>query len=163
MWCKDWRQTLDDVAEQYAQLLPSRVLAYLDPPYLEKSPKLYQRSFDPHRGYARAPVEDLHWSDWLMHYQLAEYLRRSAQFRWILSYDAHLSLTSDRWLYGADRMTPTQDNRDYLGVHTWRISKRHVTLRYSASAGAGRGPREELLLTTLPPSTVPVDHELRLL
>jgi DNA adenine methylase len=34
VWCKDWRQTLADVAEWYPHLLPNRVIAYLDPPYL---------------------------------------------------------------------------------------------------------------------------------
>ena len=32
VWCKGWRATLTDVAEWYPQLLPNRVVAYLDPP-----------------------------------------------------------------------------------------------------------------------------------
>ena len=41
VWCKTWDDTLDTVPEHYPQLLPSRVVAYLDPPYIDKSPKLY--------------------------------------------------------------------------------------------------------------------------
>lgn len=161
VWCKDWRSTLDDVAEQYAQLLPSRVLAYLDPPYLDKSSKLYQRSFDPRGGYRTTAVDDLLWGDARMHFRLAEYLTTRAQYRWLLSYDAHPSLTTSPWLYADDRMTPSRQDRELLGISCWRIIKRYVTLQYSASARVGRGPRNELLLTTLPPSTVPCNAELR--
>ena len=163
VWCMDWRATLDSVASAYKQLLPSRVVAYLDPPYVEKSAKLYQRSFDPHGGYAAAPVEDLHWDGRLMHEHLAHYLRTKAQFRWVLSYDAHVSLTTEPCLYAHDRMTPTEEDRADLGVRRWRISKRLVSTRYSASTCNGRGVADELLLTTLPPSTVPVDRDLRTL
>ena len=103
VWCKDWRRTLDDVPEFYAHLIPSRVVAYLDPPYIDKSSKLYRQSFDPHGGYAPAPVDDLQWDDQLMHVRLAEYLRTRAQFRWILSYDAHPSLTTNPWFYCSPR------------------------------------------------------------
>jgi hypothetical protein len=55
----------------------------------------------------------------------------------------------------ADVMAELQDD---LAVPAWRISKRLVDLRYSASFTAThRGRREELLLTTLPPSRVPVN------
>lgn len=160
VWCKDWRVTLDDVASAYKALLPSRVVAYLDPPYLEKSEKLYQRSFDPHGGYAAAPVDDLHWGDPLMHLRLAQYLRREARFRWVLSYDAHPSLIDDPAMYGTDRMTPDEDAKQLDGVKEWRISKRLVSMRYSATASK-RPTKDELLLTTLPASTVPTDNEFR--
>lgn len=163
VWCMDWRVTLDGVASAYKQLLPSRVVAYLDPPYVEKSAKLYQRSFDPHGGYAAAPVEDLHWGDRLMHERLAEYLRTKAQFRWVLSYDNHGSLTSAPCLYAHDRMSPSARDRADLGVKRWTISKRLVSTRYSASTHNGRGPADELLLTTLPPATVPSDDDIRAL
>jgi DNA adenine methylase len=52
VWCKDWADTLGDVAEWYPQLIPNRIIAYLDPPYWSKSLKLYARSFDPAGGYA---------------------------------------------------------------------------------------------------------------
>ena len=160
VWCKDWRGTLDDAASAYKALLPSRVVAYLDPPYLEKSEKLYQRSFDPHGGYAAAPVDDLHWGDPMMHLRLAEYLRREARFRWVLSYDAHPTLTNSPAMYGTDRMTPDEDTKQLDGVKEWRISKRLVSMRYSATASE-RTMKDELLLTTLPPSTVPTNHEFR--
>lgn len=161
VWCKDWRDTLADVPEWYAHLIPNHVLAYLDPPYLQKSKKLYQRSFDANGGYAPAPVADLHWSDDVVHYRLAEYLRRKMRFRWVLSYDAQPSLLADTALYRCDRMTPTANDEAYLGVKEWRISKRLVSLRYTVSAKTGRGAADELLITTLPPSTVPINSEFR--
>jgi len=59
-------------------------------------------------------------------------------------------------------MTPNAIDAEALGVRAWRISKRLVDLRYSASVTAAhRGNREELLLTTLPPSRVPVNDRFR--
>ncbi|SCF21168.1 DNA adenine methylase [Micromonospora marina] len=161
VWCKHWERTLADVPEWYPQLIPNHVVAYLDPPYLEKSDKLYQKSFNPNGGYGASPVSDLHWSNILPHQHLAEYLRRRIQFRWILSYDSHASLLSDPALYLSREMTPSAHEREVLGVRRWRISKRLVSLRYTASARKGRGPADELLLTTLPPSTVPTDDDFR--
>jgi DNA adenine methylase len=61
-------------------------------------------------------------------------------------------------------MTPNAMEAESLSVRAWRISKRLVDLRYSASFTAThRGRREELLLTTLPPSRVPVNDRFRLL
>jgi len=161
VWCKDWSDTLADVPEWYPQLVPNRVLAYLDPPYLGKSNMLYQRSFDAHGGHAPAPVSDLHWSSTLGHERLAEHLRRRMKFRWVLSYDLHPALLTDPGLYAAAKMTPDQGEKDLLGIQEWRISKRVVSLRYTASARAGRGPASELLLTTLPASRVPIDELFR--
>jgi DNA adenine methylase len=164
VWCKDWQATLQDVAEWYPQLIPNRVIAYLDPPYWTKSPRLYRTSFDPAGGYASPitqPGED-EWTAGKAHYRLAEYLRCRAQIRWILSYDDHPDLVSNPRLYAARRMTPDQDEFNTLGVRAWRISKRLVDLRYSASfTPEYRGKREELLLTTLPPSRVPSDERFR--
>lgn len=161
VWCKDWKATLAAIPEWYPQLIPNHVLAYLDPPYLEKSKKLYQRSFSRSAGYAESPAGDLDWIDGITHHRLAEYLRRQIQFRWILSYDSHSSLLEDDGLYAAARMTPTADDKALLGVKEWSITKRLVSLRYTASARNGRGPADELLLTSLPPSTVPVDDSFR--
>lgn len=162
VWRKDWKQTLADVPEYYPQLLPSRVVAYLDPPYVDKSALLYRTSFDPHGGYGALdgrPMEAR--QDDALHLALAHYLRTRAQFRWLLSYDAHPMLTSSPWLYGLDRMNPSIDDRRLLGVKQWRISKRLVTTRYTASGRSGKRSADELLITTLPPATVPVDEILR--
>jgi DNA adenine methylase len=160
VWRKPWRQTLDDVPEQYPQLLPSRVVAYVDPPYLEKSSMLYRASFDPSGGYGGFSRPDGQRDD-LLHLELAEYLRRRAQFRWVLSYDNNPLLTTSPWLYQHNRMTPAQDDVKTLGVHRWRISKRLVATRYSAAGKAGKRAADELLITTLPASTVPADATLR--
>lgn len=163
VWCADWETTLADVGEWYPQLLPDRVVVYLDPPYLAKSPTLYGTSFDPAGGYsptrraAKAPAGDAD----RVHRRLATHLRREARYRWILSYDHQPAITSRSDLYLADRMTPDAEAKRTLGVKEWRISKRLVSLRYTAS-GSGRGePTTELLLTTLPPLCVPADERLR--
>lgn len=61
-------------------------------------------------------------------------------------------------------MTPGREDRRILGVRRWRITKRLVDLRYSAAARKPhRGKRQELLLTTLPPSCVPENERFRAL
>lgn len=162
VWCKDWHATLTDVAEWYPQLLPNRIVAYLDPPYLQKSARLYGRSFDPAGGYAsaRAELDPRAWTEGATHYRLAEYLRRRALYRWVLSYDHHSVLTADPGLYAAGRMTPTDQEKAELGVRSWRISKRLVNLHYSV-ASTSRAKQAELLITTLPPSGVPTSDRFR--
>jgi DNA adenine methylase len=164
VWCEDWRETLQDVAEWYPQLLPNQVIAYLDPPYWNKSPRLYITSFDPAGGCARKTpsLDQDEWCAGLAHYRLAEYLRHRAQARWILSYDHNPDLVRDPGLYADGKMTPCTIDAESFGVRAWRISKRLVDLRYSASSTTDhRGQREELLLTTLPPSRVPVNERFR--
>ena len=156
VWCKDWKETLGDVPEWYPQLIPDRVVAYLDPPYLEKSGKLYQQSFEDTAGLV-AEGADVSWSSGRAHRRLAEYVRRQIQFRWILSYDAHPTLLSDKAFYSNSRMNPSDRDRTESGTKSWLISKRLVSLNYTASARNGRGAANELLLTTLPPRCVPVD------
>ncbi|MFH8517501.1 DNA adenine methylase [Streptomyces gelaticus] len=163
VWRKDWRRTLDDVPERYPQLLPSRVIAYLDPPYVDKSSLLYRTSFDPRGGYGGPAGESPEKGTELLHLSLAHYLRTKAQFRWLLSYDNHPSLTESQWLYARDRMNPSESDRLNLGVRSWRISKRLVSTRYSAAGKVGKRSADELLITTLPPSTVPVGDHLRVL
>lgn len=162
VWRKDWRQTLNDVPEHYPQLLPSRVVAYLDPPYIEKSSVLYPTSFDPRGGYGGDRLGAFRPNDDTLHLSLASYLRTKAQFRWLLSYDNHPTLTQSTWLYAHDRMTPSKLDRAALGAHRWRISKRLVTTRYTAAGRVGKRSADELLITTLPPATVPLDEQLRL-
>ena len=162
VWRKDWRQTLDDVPEHYPQLLPSRVVAYLDPPYVEKSSVLYRTSFDARGGYGGDGLGAARPADDSLHLSLAEYLRTKAQFRWLLSYDNQPMLTQSTWLYAQDRMTPSESDRLLLGVKRWRISKRVITTRYTAAGKVGKRAAEELLITTLPPATVPIDKQLRL-
>jgi DNA adenine methylase len=169
VWCKDWEDTMDDVAEWYPQLIPNQVIAYLDPPYWSKSPKLYRKSFDPAGGYTEpnpgrpvSPLEAHDWLDDLAHYKLAGYLRHKAQARWILSYDDHPDLTTDAALYAARRMSPLGGDANHQGLRRWHITKRLVDLRYSASATKEhRGKRQELLITTLPPSCVPMNARFR--
>ncbi len=161
VWRKDWRATLEDVPERYPQLLPSRVVAYLDPPYVEKSSTLYRKSFDPHGGYGGFGSDTNGGEDSSLHLGLASYLRTKAQFRWLLSYDNHPSLTQSPWLYARDRMTPTKADRQSLGIKSWRISKRVVSTRYTAAGRVGKRAADELFFTTFPPSTVPTDERIR--
>jgi DNA adenine methylase len=97
----------------------------------------------------------------MLHMQLATYLRTKAQFRWLLSYDNNPLLTESPWLYAHARMTPSREDRETLGVHFWTLTKRLVRTRYTASGKTGKRNADELLITTLPSSTVPVDHQLR--
>lgn len=161
VWRKDWRATLNDVPERYPQLIPSRVVAYLDPPYLEKSSVLYRSSFDPRGGYGGDGLGAARADDHLLHMRLAEYLRTKAQFRWLLSYDNIPLLTDSKWLYADRRMTPSAEDREILGVRRWTLTKRLVSMRYTASGKSGKRDADELLITTLPAATVPVDNELR--
>jgi DNA adenine methylase len=161
VWRKDWKETLADVPEHYPQLVPSRVVAYLDPPYLEKASHLYRTSFDPSGGYGNNRDAKSTRLDHLLHMELAEYLRTKAQFRWLLSYDNNELLIDSPWLYGHARMTPSVEDRETLGVRSWTITKRLVNVRYTASGKNGKRDADELLITTLPPSKVPVDGQLR--
>lgn len=151
VWCADWKETLGGVASYYKTLLPDRVVAYLDPPYLSKSGKLYRRPID----VGAVDGRDLDWNAGLRHYELAEFLRREMQYRWILSYDFDERLLSDDALYASAAMSPTAESRRLNGVRRWRISKRTVSLNYTAASKTGRGMAQELLMTTLPPATVP--------
>ncbi|OHV27443.1 hypothetical protein BBK14_20435 [Parafrankia soli] len=83
------------------------------------------------------------------------------QYRWILSYDYDPRLLADDALYAANAMRPSGSRASLTGVKAWRISKRLVALNYTASSRRGRGSAEELLLTTLPPATVPFNERLR--
>jgi DNA adenine methylase len=159
VWLKDWKQTLADVPEHYPQLIPSRVVAYLDPPYIEKASHLYRASFDPTGGYGGDKT--VQSNDHMLHMRLAEYLRTKAQFRWLLSYDNNPILTESPWLYANSRMTPSLEDREALGVHSWGLTKRLVRTRYTASGKSGKRNADELLITTLPPATVPSDNQLR--
>ena len=164
VWCKDWKDTLEDVVDRYKSLVPDRIVAYLDPPYWKKSEKLYRQSFDPDGGYVarKSPLEQNDWLGGMTQYLLAESLRKRAQLRWIVSYDDSPELTHDEALYAACRMDPDPDDQASLGVRRWFISKRLVDLRYSASSvSAYRGKRHEVLITTLPPSRVPLTGRFR--
>lgn len=160
VWCMGWRETLDNTASVYKTLVPNHVVAYLDPPYLNKSATLYNTSFAQRGSRKRSVAAPAGWLDQLDHELLASYLTRKMRYRWLLSYDYDQVLLDSCLLYGRDRMSPHGSDR-LDAVKQWRISKRLVRLRYSAAARAGRGDADELLLTTLPPSTVPQDEIFR--
>jgi DNA adenine methylase len=58
-------------------------------------------------------------------------------------------------------MVPAAEDKRDLGVREWTLSKRRVAVPYTISHKSRRSSTQqhELLVTTLPPSTVPVDHE----
>lgn len=70
VWNTDWRLTLTRLCREHGHLDPNEIAVYLDPPYVEKAPFLYEWSFE---------------SD--EHASLAQALCRSSRFRWLLSYD----------------------------------------------------------------------------
>lgn len=173
VWCEHWETTLNNVVEWYPQFIPDRVVAYLDPPYWAKSEKLYRKSFDPSGGYAdsnsksgesKSPLEQHDWLDGKAHFELASYLCHAAQARWVLSYDDHPDLTQDERLYVRSQTEPVECGPSVGQPERppWPITKRLVDLRYSASATKEhRGKRQELLITTLPPSCVPLNGRFR--
>lgn len=71
VWASDWPSTLERLKREYQPLLdPTEIAVYLDPPYVDKAPYLYEWSFED-QG----------------HRDLAETLRGCDDFRWLLSYD----------------------------------------------------------------------------
>jgi DNA adenine methylase len=70
VWEADWRTTLARIPAQFGMLEASEVVAYLDPPYVDKAQWLYEWSFDSSE-----------------HRELAGALGSAASFRWLLSYD----------------------------------------------------------------------------
>lgn len=70
VWNVDWRTTLARARSCFPELDSTEIVVYVDPPYVEKAPQLYDWSFD---------------SD--EHTALAQIIRNETKFRWILSYD----------------------------------------------------------------------------
>ncbi len=70
VWHGDWQQTLRRVRRDFDGLDPSEIVMYLDPPYVDKAPYLYEWSFEDQA-----------------HQALADALRACKDFRWLLSYD----------------------------------------------------------------------------
>lgn len=136
--------------------------ALLDPPCAAKSSVLYRTSFDPWGGDGEDGLGASRPTDDTLPLSLADYLRTKAQFRWLLSYENHPVVTRNTRLYAHDHMTPSELDREVLGVHHWRISKRLVATRYTGVGRVGKRSVDELLITPLPPTTVTLDKQLRL-
>lgn len=160
VWCMDWHDTLDNTASVYKTLVPNRVIAYLDPPYLRKSSTLYNTSFDDREQTLRSVPAPAGWPNAIAHEQLAHYLTREMRYRWLLSYDYDPMLLASQLLYGRNRMNPSSDDRRE-GVKAWRIVKGLVGLTYTAAAHGDRGNAVELLLSTLPPRCVLDNDSIR--
>ncbi|NYF40932.1 DNA adenine methylase [Streptosporangium sandarakinum] len=86
VWQCDWRSALARIPKKFGALDDSEVVVYLDPPYVEKAPWLYEWSFESTE-----------------HAKLAATLRSDLPYRWLLSYD---DTPTVRKLYdGADNHT----------------------------------------------------------
>jgi len=133
-----WQDALSEYT--FSEKSVDQVIAYLDPPYIEKSTKLYRRSF-------KAQTPDL-WGDMKEHYNLAAYLRREVPYRWILSYDAAPDLTSNGLLYGRRHVEPTSNARG-AGAKRYAIVRGGVKLRHSAAVRGDRPYVDEMIFTTL--------------
>ncbi|WP_084779516.1 DNA adenine methylase [Planobispora rosea] len=70
VWNRDWRSTIEQAKKQFDMLTSDEILIYLDPPYVEKAPFLYEWSFESNE-----------------HRDLAEEINHTDRFRWLLSYD----------------------------------------------------------------------------
>jgi DNA adenine methylase len=77
VWRADWRRALHLVQQRFSELEPSEIVVYLDPPYVEKAPWLYEWSFDSSK-----------------HSDLAAALSSDAPFNWLLSYDDNPTIRS---------------------------------------------------------------------
>ncbi|MGV3712849.1 DNA adenine methylase [Pseudolysinimonas sp.] len=152
VWCLDWATALDLVPTEFADVSVDEMLAYLDPPYIEKGPQLYNRAF------GRSSTADECWHGTMDHEELAGALRTQIPYRWILSYDAHPDLLTDPMLYSSGRVRPAPKRGD---VPARAIVKRGVDFTYTASSQTGRKTTREILLTTLPASAVPVSDRLQ--
>jgi DNA adenine methylase len=121
---------------------PSHTIAYLDPPYVEKSARLYKT------GFSKRFENPDRWEGLNEHEELAAYLRTTATIRWILSYDDHPALLSSETLY-ANALT-TADARTLIQVRPANdIVLRRIELQHSASSQKKRHQVPELVLTTL--------------
>ncbi|MGC4749025.1 DNA adenine methylase [Micromonospora sp. DT201] len=122
VWACDWRESLERLRREYKKVLePDEILVYLDPPYVDKAPYLYQWSFQ----------DDEHGA-------LASHLAEAKGYRWLLSYDDSPRI---RELY------PQQGNRSVLHVkHRYSAAG----LKATPEGKRRRAVREELLVTDLP-------------
>lgn len=151
----DWQTTMESALDVVPNLSPDNVLCYLDPPYVDKASELYNKAFGP-RPIDDGPV----WQGEAMdHLRLAGYLRTATPFRWLLSYDKHPALLTHPLLYASGRVSP---RHDLTHIPKRNITKRVVPMTYTASAGRGRSPSEELLITTLPASALPLSDRMKL-
>ena len=136
-----WQESLETAALEFAAR-PGHVIAYLDPPYVAKSGRLYKTSF------SKNTEEPNLWQSLTPHQMLAEHLKTEAPFRWILSYDDHPDLLQHAFLYGRIQTMPT-DAAQALGAKRLSIQRRRVEIQHSASTQRKRRDVAELLLTTL--------------
>ncbi len=136
-----WQESLEAAALEHAAR-PGHVVAYLDPPYVAKSGRLYKTSFS-----QRTEEPDL-WQSITPHQTLAEYLKTEAPFRWILSYDDHPDLLRNVLLYGRVKTMPSPATLGQGGKYL-NIQRRRVEIQHSASTQQKRRDVAELLLTTL--------------
>lgn len=135
-----WRDTLETARTTVED--QRNIIAYLDPPYIAKSDRLYGVSF------REAGLPPNIWRGIGPHQMLAEYLKTEASFRWILSYDHHPDLLGNVLLYGRRRVNPTTE-AILNGAKRWVIENRTVRIQHSASVGSNRRDVPELLLSTL--------------
>lgn len=124
------------------QLEPAQAIVYLDPPYVEKSARLYKTGFS-----ERFDNPD-RWEGLTEHEELATYLATGTSLRWILSYDDHPALLSSDTLY-ADTATRPTPSTMAEGGQARDIIRRRVGLQHSASSQKKRRQVPELILTTL--------------
>ncbi len=134
-----WQDSMNEAADQFE---PSHTIAYLDPPYVEKSARLYKT------GFSKRFENPDRWEGLNEHEELAAHLRTTATIRWILSYDDHPELLSSETLY-ANALT-TADARTLIQVRPANdIVLRRIELQHSASSQKKRHQVPELVLTTL--------------
>ncbi len=124
------------------QLEMDQAIVYLDPPYVEKSARLYKT------GFSKRFDNPDRWEGLTEHEELAAYLATGTSLRWILSYDDHPALLSSETLYAEMANKPTASSMAQGGPAR-DIIRRRVGLQHSASSQKKRRQVTELILTTL--------------
>lgn len=70
VWNDDWQLALRKVRHHFSFFDPNEITVYLDPPYVEKAPQLYEWSLESSE-----------------HERLSKHLLSETSFHWVLSYD----------------------------------------------------------------------------
>jgi len=126
VWHLGWSDSLRRVTRDFGGILePDEIFVYLDPPYVEKAPFLYEWSFE----------DDQHKT-------LAAELSEEQPFKWLLSYDENDLVKS---LYPA---SPTQRMLTVKHRYTAASAKAPKAAK-ATEAKKSRAHRDEILVTNI--------------
>jgi len=120
---------------------------------ISASPEALRSLVDPAGGYGTGLTLTAGWRDGWQHYRLADYLCHRAPYRWILSYDNEPACLLIR-----DSTRQTVWSRQWPVCRIGGLANVWCTDAIRFLAGSAAKTSSEILLTTLPPSGIPVDE-----